>query len=1542
MKSILLALLISLSSGVFAQYSNDPATFLKEISKRLGASNKQKTKLFMEEFEPNWLTNFSSEYQNKVVNTCNLLESKRRPAFPDMYGYLISAHSFVLTDQPKESFETWHATIDALLNSKKSTQFQKFISVCEGFFSDGTIYNVPKYVWQVTGGEYTFQFEKNRPKITFKNVDLKCYMMDRAAGKKDNPYFDSMIVKKTSGVFEPFINKWSGEGGEMDWARTGLDPAKNYAEISSYTLSLKQTKLECDSVKVYTDYYAEPLYGTFKDAAKVYNREVDKIYPSFTSFSKQIVRKNILPEVDYVGGFALAGADFSGVGYDKNPASLVFYQDGEPFVKATALKFRVNDQGATSEDCGIVMYPNDEDTIFHPGLNVKYKIKNEGKDVTLEMMRDNKGLAQAPFKDSYHKLDMYVDRIIWTKGDPNLNLTWHRNSPRKFATFESQNYYSERIYNKIQGMNAKHPLVAIWDYAYKYDLEVIPVNKVSGAMGFTNNQAIPILVDLANQGFITYSSARKEITIQPKLKKYIDARSGKSDFDNVIFNCNLLEIPEKSETTPDGRQDKQAMNFNKRADSLNKRKALVQNFGYYNLKSMDLSLNEVDPIQISPSQNVVVFPSAGELLVKKDLDFVFEGAIMAGKLEVYLNEGSFDYSKFRLNLMDVDVALFRVRPIFGGSDRLIPMYSHFEGVKGFIAIDDTLNRSGKKDKKYAKYPILNVTEDSYVFYDHSYVYDGVYDSTDFYFKCDPFKFDSLDNFDEKSMAFDGEMRSAGIFPIFKEQLRIQEDYSFGFKTKAPETGFDFYGDYAKFDNEIKLSNEGLRGAGQIDFLTSSSVSENFVFFPDSTMGMSQYVNKPQTKEEGLSVPDVTGNGVMVTFVPKEEILKARAVREPLKFFDSEAEMKGITYLTKKGMTGRGLMYFKEAELGSKMFNYSRWAIDADTADFNLLGVGTPEPGVENPLAFNSTNLNAHVDFKERKGEFKSNDGTTIVEFPKNQYICYMDMFTWMMDNDEIELSKSGADINIDAGGLDLAGSNFFSIHPEQDSLNFRAPKARFILKENVIYCEKVEFVDVADARIFPPEQKLTIRKKAKMDEFEGAEIVANSVTKYHKITEAHVRIDAANKYQASGKYPYTDSKGGEQIIFFADIQPDTIFQTRAKGQIDEEKNFHLSDKFDFYGSVELAASDQFLTFDGATRINHECNEFARNWLKFRTEIDPNNIQIPVDSEMKDLDDNPIAVGLVRRNAGTMDSINIYPAFLSALERPTDYVMFTASGVLNYNENAKEFRIASPEKLINREEKGNYIALHIESCSMEGDGQIDMALNLPDVEFKPYGVVNYNAATKQTTMNLSGGLEFFMDKKVIEYLAEDIKTTEGLGAIDFGRTTLKQAVTEEVSKDEAENLQSEYTIKGPEAIKKLPKEMSSAPVYLANLRLEWNDRAGGFISKPITGIVSLFGDPLFKDFTVKYGVFYSVEGGSIGTKMGYLVELPGKEDKPGNYYYFGFERRKNTTVVQITSSNKELQTYIAELKDDKLKQKKLSFELRTKTDKMMIFRGNVGE
>ena len=58
------------------------------------------------------------------------------------------------------------------------------------------------------------------------------------------------------------------------------------------------------------------------------------------------------------------------------------------------------------------------------------------------------------------------------------------------------------------------------------------------------------------------------------------------------------------------------------------------------------------------------------------------------------------------------------------------------------------------------------------------------------FHLQPFEIDSLENFTGKGLRFAGTFESAGIFPIFDDTLRLQKDYSLGFKRQTPKDGFD--------------------------------------------------------------------------------------------------------------------------------------------------------------------------------------------------------------------------------------------------------------------------------------------------------------------------------------------------------------------------------------------------------------------------------------------------------------------------------------------------------------------------------------------------------------------------------------------------------------------------------------------------------------------------------------------------------------------------------------------------------------------------------
>lgn len=1498
-----LFLLIFTSHGMGQSFSNDPEKFLKEVEKYFGSYNKDQAKEFIEEYEEFWLNEFPDDKRTQVVAAMNIIEDKNLRALPDAYAYLKGAFEMVRKDYPDKVFTAWHNKIGEFSKERNTRNLKDFVVLTGLIFGYESLYSSRTVNWKIRGHNIDFESDRNRTYVTFEGVDLI-----------GTNYGDSVVIKNTTGNIEINTKTVEGGGGIIDWAKVGLSPDTTYAEINTYKFNVRSTNIRSDSVIMHTSYFDKPLIGELTDGT--INTKNNYPYPQFNSYSGNLTINNILPDINYTGGFTIKGASFVGAGAQNKRSTLTFERGSLPFVKVSSELFTITEEQILAENAVMRMNIGEFDSIVHPGINVEYKIQQE----ELTLRRGKSGLSLAPFRDSYHQLDMYCDFIQWKKNNPQLSVS-SRGGTKPISFFESTNYFSQKLYDQLQGMDQTHPLVAIFNYSYKYDLQEMEEGKLATVLGRTVQQAKPQLLQLASYGFLTYDTKKGIIKILPKLEKYIKNRAGKRDYDNIVFVSNMSEksLPEYTPPNLNGIDDKKIRDSIIKASQekyqeemaqardANLRRTQTDN-ATLDLENLDFIIRGTNNVMISERQNAIVFPADDQVVVKKDRDFLFNGYLNAGKAEIYLNEASFDYSKFRVNLMDVDFMRLRVNPIFDeDAEKQKRMTSLIENMRGYVLIDDTTNRAGI-DTSIHDFPQVHSLKKSYVFYEYDAIYNRVYDTTDFFFELEPFMIDSLDDFDERSLSLEGELQSAGIFPTFKEAISIQPDYSFGFIRNAPENGFDFYGTGAKYENEIRLSNQGLQGSGTINFVTSTAVSNNFTFLPDSTVGIAQSY-KNVGKKGDPEFPQAEGKDVYVTYAPKNNILKAQSIRTPISMFDEEARLNGKLFVRPDGIKGRGVMDFENAVISSNRFKYGNQTIDADTANFNLKAMDSDN------IAFKTYNVNAHISFEERKGEFKTNGDETYVEFPDNQYICYMDKFNWYMDSEDIELEKEKQDISIETD-LDLAGSNFFSIHPDQDSLNFMAPKARFSLKEKTIRCNEVKYIDVADARIFPDSMKLVIRKKAKMDPLENSEIVANYITKYHRIINASTEISAKNDYKSEGDYLYVDDEEKEFLIHMNKVYVDTALQTRATGEVKEDQEFRLSSHFDFYGDVKMLSTDEFLTFNGATQIIHDCSVFERNWMSFEAQINPKEIYIPVGEELVDLKKNAIAAGIAFNDDVQSDSLGLYPTFLSKKQDKENPMIITANGVLTYDKSSKEFKISNKEKLIERSRPGNYIALHTESCSMNGDGDIDFGLDYGPLELNPFGFVDYNMNNKQTTIRWAGPVNFFFNEKALEIVAEKINKVLDLDAIDFNLAPYYQSVQSYTDQKTADKVKSDITLG---KFTKAPKELQSA-FYFGDIKFTSKVRDSEFLllSEKKIGVSNILGVPLLKQIpgrviiqkNAAYNIFHI------------YLEPPG-----GMYYYFriAYDGKKNIETQLFTNDN-DVKAEIEAVKEDKRKEKNFEYRL----------------
>lgn len=1472
--SLLFLSMIAFSCMSFAQsFSSDPVKFLDQLERHLGSYDKRVAKEFVEEFTPVF-TGLKTSEQSKVIEMCNLIDSKALRVYPDFTGYIYSVNHIYKKNMGAQVFSQWNDVLGKVLAQKQKKKWADFLEMSGVFFEKGYFFDSKRLSWGVRGGSFSFTYDKV-PIITFNDITLTCYSNN-----------DSSVIYNTSGTYLPQTTDFKGKGGKMLWTRTGLEADETYGEFTSkYDLNIKSSAFKLDSVSLHTPYFKEPLLGKIDEKVLMLTSSSNPSYPRFQSYSKRLTIKEIKPEVDYEGGFTMHGATFIGTGTPAQPAILTFYRKGSPFIQTTSLTYNIAPEKISSPTATLKVFL-DKDSIYHPGLRLEYVKSEKTKDGKITLIRTKEGVGQSPFNNTYHAIDMQVESISWGRGDSTLYMGPLFGSSKTNGLFESQALYDRRKFERIGGNDNQHPMIAIANHATRYDQFEFKTAELSTALGATINTLLPLYYELNNNGFILYDKNNEKIYIKQKLFDYIDNYYGRKDYDNISIYSD-----------PNGGAN-----------------------AIMNVATFDLKIDGVSKFNLSDRQFVQVFPKAtksftdpntgkkipyGEIKMFKNRNILFDGTMIAGSTDYFGTNFNFDYEDFTVEIPQCDSMKIWVWP-FQQSKNQIPLRSVIEDIKGEIKIDHPTNKASL-DTSFNDYPILTCTKETYVFYDK--ISKGAYPRTTFYYKIKPFELDSLDNFNRDALRFDGTLVSAGIFPDFDEPLRVLTDYSLGFVRQAPKEGFDLYKDKGLFQNTIALTGDGLVGDGIIEFVKSTSVSKAFIFYPDSTVGVvDSFVNEPQGKP--VEFPHVVGYGVKVAFNPEANRLDARSVdKNLLNFFDDQAVMKGAITVTEQEMTGRGKMSFGNADLFARKFTYKEHKIQSDTAEFDLASLEEQEG--ENLLAFKTHNVSALVDFKERQGVFKSNGKESHLEFPENQYICFMDEFKWHMDNDDIELQKK-SDIVVES--TEFEKPNFYSIHPKQDSLSFMAPKARYDLKKKIITCTEVPFMDIADARIVPDSGVVIVRKKAKIETLENAVIIADNVSKNHKIVNVTCDVLAKRSYKASGDYFYIDEDKNEFKIHFADIQPDSAYTTYAEGKIAQEENFRLSKNFEFYGDVELYALNKSLVFDGATRITHPCEAIPKNWMSFKSEIDPLDIYIPVGENLTDLEGKPIGAGMIMNPS--VDSLGIYSTFLSNKGSATHPTVIAASGFLHFDKGSNEYRISNMEKLQEQSLPGNYVSLQTENCILKGDGTITFGVDLGQVDATSIGVISHNINSKEVSLKGAMIINFPFSDKAMDIMVEGIKKTEGLIPVELGKTFYKKSLLERLDKELAEEIQSEITLKGSIKGGKFPKELLKS-LYIADITMKWNDEMSAYVSEGLIGIANVNKNQMYTYVNGRVVIEKRTPDSKGRSKDRIYVYL---EADPAKWYYFEYSNDAREGRMEVISSNNDFMNEILETKEDKTKYK----------------------
>ncbi|MBN2273090.1 MAG: hypothetical protein JXR41_03035 [Bacteroidales bacterium] len=1433
----------------FRKFSGKTETFIDELTVFMQPNISTQDEAILQAFISVWRIDslFTVEEQSEIVKISVLLLEKKAKPSPHFSKYLECLTHFKRNNQTVENFHNWIKGINLLAVERKTTlsSLNRVLQFTQQLIDSSFLNKSATVLWKSSNPEYRIKVNETLAVIIGKTT-LTC-----------KTRFDSIQILETQGIYFPVENLWKGYDGRITWERAGFNSDEVFAQLQEYEIDMSKADYQAENVTFINKlYFNQPLTGVLTDKVKHNRTPSDADFPKFDSYQKDFSIKNLYKDINYEGGLSMQGARLIGTGTPDKLATVYIFRKDTLVIKAMSNYFAFKADRINSSSTSIVISLK-TDSIYHPGLAFSYMVPIR----ELTLFQTDNFISKSPYYNSYHNVDMTFEQLIWKMDQPYMRFTPSMGSSIGIAHFESVNFFDNNKYLSIQGMDEVHPLVSIRSFARYIGMEEFRADDFANYLRKPLSQVKQLLMRMASMGFVFYDVNTDMAIVKPRLHDYLAASIAKIDYD-------VLGFPSRIE-------------------------APLEN-AIFDLRNYDLTINGIPRIFVSDSQNVVIYPAKDRIILKKDRDFQFSGTVAAGLLTFYGQNFFFNYDTFKIRLQKID-SLY-IRYLTGNVDNYgLPVVDDvnnlIENITGDLFIDKPDNKSGRS--YYPEYPTFISRESSYVYYDRPDIQNGTYRHEDFYFEIYPFTMDSLDNFNRQAMVFDGEFESAGIFPEIKESLRIQPDKSLGFDHTTQAEGLPLYGGKGNFINNIQLTNNGLRGKGTVEYLSSVTYSDNIIFYPDS-MNAHAHEYTIAERTTGTEYPMVNSKNNYIHWMPYQDEMNIFKKDADFALINDSTSLAGNLKLKPSGLTGTGKIDLKNSDLTSGSFSFKSKEILADTADFYLKSVHT------DGFTVLTDNVNAKIDFRTKTGHFNANEDFTMVTFPENKYISYLDYFVWDMNKKELAMGSNKTFSQPEASDdEEFLGPRYVSIDPGQDSLNFISPLAHYDYEHNMIKASQVKYIDVADSRIYPDEETLVVKPDALLKPLEKARLMVNRYTRFHELYNGDITIQSRNAYAGSADYDYVDELDRKQVIHFRTVQAEPEKATIARGEIIEADDFTLSPVFQYQGKVTLFADNKYLTFDGACLIETNCDDLPIKWARFSSEIDPFNIYIPLADPLIDVDRNKIFNGIYV----SYDSIHLYPAFMAMRKNYSDKAIVTAGDFLYYDKNTQQYKIASKEKLSNPGIPGNYVSLHRETCELYGEGRMDIGAKLGQVQHTTVGNGRYNITENKVALDVILALDFYIDPITIDLMAAEIDSIPDLPATDLNGLTYTKGLVELIGQEKFDELRTEISLFG--SVKEVPPELKHT-IMFNELKLLWHDESNSYQSVGKIGIASINNTQINKrvDGLIEIQLKRSGDICDIYLQMNRQT-----------WYYFGYTRG----VMQIHSSN---QAFLDRMKAMKPKERRL--------------------
>jgi len=1219
---MLAALIVSLAAGLWPQHAQAQQLFTanlnefpEEVRTKLEAINNNDTEKFAKFFAEEFWPLLDNTAKKNIIRVSNELLKRKMLVYPHLMQFWLTCVELKNdTNTVRIQYDDFFALTDSMLKYTDAPQTLKFHNTLRDFVPEAIIYKTGYFSWRFTQTEPELTFLIAPDTLTGKTAYYPAFVFSGTKlvyQTKD----DTAAIKHLYGTLNLVTKRLKVESARYDWERWGMDPDDIYVDMQKFEMNLNLNSFYVDSVTfTYKSFLPKTLVGNLTETMEFKFNPEDANYPYFQSLEGGIVINNFIENVTYSGGFSMRGVTKIGSRTEKEPAMLdIRNPKKQRILILKADEFALNPRLLITADAEVTVFLPEGDTLYHPSMQLEYDVVK--RHMTLKKNRKNPFSTQGMLS-SYHNMNFYFKSLFWYTDQDTITFGSVIDAENENYAVESYDYYNYQRYYNLRGILKFHPATVLYltiveakakfpTFDYKKDW--FPMSYMISLFDIKDDpEAIHyVLQNLEYEGYLDYDPdlAGKyelgKIRVKPLLVNWARAArmvpyKGKDlskDYDAVRLVGNIK--------------------YSDLYDGTNEPPGATLAYG-----SKKLRFDGVPYFSYSDSQLVDVKPQDYKVFVLKDRNFDYGGYMRAGIIDLYgtgYDKYHFKYEDFKILCDSIDSLKFTPKrdvlfaKKYGNGNKLALALERLkiEGIKGAVYINKPENKSGKKP--YYEYPVFDCYTQAHVYWDR--IQGGVYQKKKLEFTLDPFVIDSLMTLDIRQLEFQGEFIPGEIMPSFLDTLKPVADNTYGIREVMPEGGVPLYGGKGQFHNEVIMDGYALHGNGQIDYLSTITKADTFVFHFDSVMSAHADVYMPAGPYNNVKYPELAAKNVKYTWYPKQDklVLESQGDRS-FDLFKGAASFMGKIIITPQGIHGDGQLKLGQMIIDSKDISFDELKFESKDTSTTFTVV---DKDIDTKQHFKANNVKLQVDVETQHADFlyvpnleNMENPKPPMEFPSVRYQTTLAQGYYDKAQNEVVLKSS----KIFAGEM----SYYESTNPDQYGLKFVADSSRYNLDTQEIKIAGVDSILAGDAVIYPDSQRVVVEPTGKVRELSNARIVASYIKRYHYIFGATVNIGSRIYYKAAGKYSYPIQVNGQpQTIVFSNIATNPAdTATVGSTKILEEEQFQITCRIFFRGTVKLDASQQFMTFEGEVKPQSRNTDLFKDWLKFSAVVNPDTIFIP--------------------------------------------------------------------------------------------------------------------------------------------------------------------------------------------------------------------------------------------------------------------------------------------------------------------------------------------